>query len=731
MSWLNWLKSKCKNGLKTIPSDKSVDFKKDWSSIVDQVDAGVLVLNGDNIIIYANKQIHQMLDYKNKEMLGRPFGVLVPSSLYRARPTLGLRNGLLSTAEKEFDLVWREKLQEGENHWALTRKGDLVPLDVTLIDLQEGNDWSTIVTIRRSRAKKEATNHFFGFATHDFLTGVPNRSAFLTTLEKVLSVQKSRRCALFFLDLDHFKGINDRFGHSVGDEVLKKLVSRWSQLLTSDHTLSRLSGDEFVILLDEEADSKKMLHFAEQLVNAARQSIQINDLSIDITVSVGIVVAKRGEDSPQNVLKWADLAMYAVKESGRNDFKLLDETLRHRMEKTAAMVQSLREAIARGDLGWMVQPIVAAEGGRVLGGELLARWSMGGQSIPPSEFIPLAEAHGLILDLGQWIFREACQCEVDWRKKWGDKAPYVSINVSARQLVHELWKEEVLSILKETGANPHRMVLEITETVLMDEYESIGILLSDLAKIGFKTALDDFGTGYSSLSKLSRLPVHILKIDREFIQKLTHSPNDRSIVRAVIGLGRSLGLKLVAEGVEDADQLKELRQYGCDQIQGHFLGLPLSEENWMIMVDEKNHADQLFKIPEPESSCYFLVYASKFNHSMHQDFDQVLSDITRASQKKNGFKGITGCLVIKDKQFLQWIEGPRSEVEMLMDVLSKDIRHTDISKIIEGRCSRRAFPDTPMKIPPLEKDGVVPIEQLVNDAHATYAYFLSRSNETP
>ena len=727
MSFFNWLK---KPQLKTGTSEKLVDFKKDWSSIVDQVDAGVLVVNGDNLIIYANKRAHQMLGYHDREIMGKPFGILVPSGLYAAKASVGIRKSLLSTAEKEFDLVWRNKLQEGETHWALARKGGILPIDVTLIDLQDGADFSTIVTIRDASDKIKETQELIASAMHDSLTDIPNRSAFLSKLEDVLNNTKTRRCSLFFLDLDHFKGVNDKFGHSVGDEVLKILVSRWSSQLSDTQTLARLSGDEFVILMDEDVDNQKMVKIAEQLMNLTRQTIQLNDLIINLTVSVGIVVAKKGHDTPENVLKWADLAMYAVKEAGRNDFKLLDESLRHRMEKTAVMVQSLREAIAKNELEWVVQPIVAAEGGRVLGGELLTRWTLNGQKISPAEFIPLAESHGLILGLGQWIFREACKCEVEWRERWGEKAPYVSINVSARQLVNEHWKDEVLTILEETGAQAHRIVLEITETVLMDEYEAIGILLNDLAKMGFKTAIDDFGTGYSSLSKLSRLPVHILKIDREFIQKLTHSPNDRSIVRAVIGLGRSLGLKLVAEGVEDEEQFKELRHYGCDQIQGYFLGRPVSEKEWNNIVESKNQS-MTIKPPEPDAGCYFMVYSSQVNSSEIYSDQAMLEDIKISSNKNNYFRHITGCLILKNGFFLQWIEGPRSEVEMLMDTLSKDVRHKNITKIIEGKCSRRAFPDSPMKMGSQkeEADDVV-IEGLINDAHAAYAYFISRSNET-
>jgi EAL domain-containing protein (putative c-di-GMP-specific phosphodiesterase class I) len=337
------------------------------------------------------------------------------------------------------------------------------------------------------------------------------------------------------------------------------------------------------------------------------------------------------------------------------------------------------------------QPIVAAESGRIVGAEALLRWRPPEGDISPAVFIPIAEMTGAIVPIGAWVFRQACRAEAAWRARWGAEAPYVSVNLSTRQLSEESLADDFARMLAETTADPTRLLLEITETSLMADVDANLRVLRRLAALGLRVAVDDFGTGYSSLAQLTRMPVDVLKIDRAFVDGIDKSEESRTLIRAVIGLGRALGLKLVAEGVETAAQQRELCVYGCDFIQGYYFHRPQAEAAFIDTVERQPRG----AAPGMPAPIYFVLYVSRATQPMTS---QTLAELQKQSRDANRAAGISGCLLYQDGCFLQMIEGQRETLLALLDRIKADPRHRDFKLIIEGPVTRRIFRDWGMAL---------------------------------
>jgi len=391
------------------------------------------------------------------------------------------------------------------------------------------------------------------------------------------------------------------------------------------------------------------------------------------------------------------------------------------------IIQGLRTAIQNNELLPHFQPIVAAESGRIIGAELLLRWHPPCGEISPAVFIPIAESTGSISAIGRWVFRRGCEAESDWRKRWGKRAPsYISINVSTRQLNEENLADEFAAILRETGADPSRILIEITETSLMADVETNLRVLRQLAELGLRVAVDDFGTGYSSLAQLTRMPVSVLKIDKAFIDSIEISAENRTVVRAVIGLARSLGLKLVAEGVENEAQLLELRSLGCDYIQGHFFHRSLDEQTFIKTVTRELANDKTFD----RQSLFFLLYISQATTEMDE---QSLRKIVKMSREKNQSAGLTGCLLYQDGYFMQLLEGRQEEVLKLMERINLDPGHRNMQIVAQGGEQRRLFLDWSMGFQDMScienepdfsawRKRTISFAELAEDARTCYAF---------
>ncbi|WP_374661301.1 putative bifunctional diguanylate cyclase/phosphodiesterase [Inhella sp.] len=414
-------------------------------------------------------------------------------------------------------------------------------------------------------------------ARYDALTGLPNRGQFLQELTRAMSRSKrsGHAMAVGFLDLDRFKTVNDTLGHAAGDELLRVMATRLRKAVREVDTVGRLGGDEFALLFEACGDRHNLRRRALALLETLGQPIHLHERSFMVTGSIGLAFfPEDGEDS-DTLLMHADAAMYRTKEQGRNGVNFYDASLAARAERQFEIESTLRMGLARGELLLHYQPKVCARSGRLLGLEALLRWNRPGHGlVPPSEFIPLAEERGLILPIGRWVIRQACEQLARWRAQ-GLSVPPLALNVSAHQFGDPGLLDDLGQAMRLAGLPAGQLELELTESVLMAEPERARRLLRRMAEMGVRIAIDDFGTGYSSLSYLKRFPARTLKIDRSFVRGLPGKGDDAAIVQAVIALAHSLGLAVVAEGVETDAQLQALRGLGCDQVQGYLTGRPM------------------------------------------------------------------------------------------------------------------------------------------------------------
>ena len=414
-------------------------------------------------------------------------------------------------------------------------------------------------------------------ALHDPLCGLPNRNYFSDRLETLISdvTQGGPPSAVLYIDLDHFKDVNDTLGHPVGDELIRNATRRLAGVLHPDDLVARLGGDEFAVITSRSADHAVLLGTADRIIATLSAPFAIDGHTIVIGASIGIaVIDGRSGRRAADVMRYADMALYRAKNEGRNRACIYDAAMDADLSNRKLVEQELREAIERGVLQVVYQPIVNASGETVIGVEALARWPHPTRGmIPPSEFIPIAEHSGLIIELGTYVLRRAC---LDGRA-WPNQT--VAVNVSPLQFRQLDFFAVVKRIVDETGFDPARLELELTESTLIGNVESAQAVMNRLKSLGVRLALDDFGTGYSSLQYLRRFPFDKLKIDRSFVLSIEKAADAAAIVHAVVSLGRGLGMKVTAEGVETADQHLFLRAAGVHSMQGYRFGKPMTRDD--------------------------------------------------------------------------------------------------------------------------------------------------------
>jgi diguanylate cyclase (GGDEF)-like protein/PAS domain S-box-containing protein len=417
-------------------------------------------------------------------------------------------------------------------------------------------------------------------ARYDGLTGLPNRNMFIDELERTLARARrhGERFALFFIDLDRFKNINDSLGHGAGDQLLKVMATRLRGLLRDSDLVARLGGDEFVVLLDGTAEATALAHVARKALATIAEPVRIESRSYQVTGSIGISLYPDDGADAATLLKNADAAMYLAKDRGKNNYQFYTVQLAAHSAQQFALETDLRAALQRDELQLHFQPKVQLQGGMLVGMEALLRWRHPQRGLlAPGAFITLAEDSGLIVPIGQWVLAAACRQVRAWRDA-GLRVPRCAINLSARQFVTDTLVDEVQHALGEYGLGADALEVEITESVLMADPQRANRTLQGLHALGVHIAIDDFGTGYSSLAYLKRFPAQTVKIDRSFVNGLPQDRDDAAITQAVIAMAHSLGLEVVAEGVETQAQLDFLRRLGCDQAQGYFIGRPVPAE---------------------------------------------------------------------------------------------------------------------------------------------------------
>ena len=426
-------------------------------------------------------------------------------------------------------------------------------------------------------------------AMHDALTGLPNRARFLEEL--TVSLAKARRkpahlFAVLFLDLDRFKVINDSLGHAVGDDLLSSFGRTLRGWLRPGDLVARLGGDEFTILLDGMESTDDATRVAERIEAGLRQSLKVGEREVFASVSIGIALSTSGYERPEDVLRDADLALYRAKAAGRGRYALFDVEMHARAMAHLQLETDLRRAVEKHEFRIAYQPIVELGSRRLLGFEALLRWQHPARGlVGPADFLEVADETGLMVPIGRWCLREACAQLGRWRSGQPEAAHLtMSCNLSSRQLLHPQIVAYVKEALDNAGIEASRLRLEITESVIMENAEAAAIRLKELRELGVQLDMDDFGTGYSSLSYLQRFPLHAVKIDRSFIERMRGGQN-AEIVKAILTLGRNLGLEVIAEGVETGEQDQLLVQMGCPSAQGYLFSHPVPAEGAAKLIE--------------------------------------------------------------------------------------------------------------------------------------------------
>ncbi len=420
-------------------------------------------------------------------------------------------------------------------------------------------------------------------AHHDALTGLPNRAFFIERLAKALDATKldeSAQFAVLFLDCDRFKVVNDSLGHFVGDQLLIAIARRLRALLYPDVILSRLSSDEFTILLRDVGDQTSVMETVEHILTVFTEPFQLERHEVFITVSVGIAIGTATYSEPEHILRDADMAMYHAKASRQTPYQLFDPTLHSSALQRLQLEIDLRKAVQQHELIVHYQPIITLDTGKTVGFEALVRWQHPQKGlISPGLFIPIAEETGLIAPIGQWVLQHACQQLRQWQNEnLCDTSFTMSVNLSARQFAQPNLVEQIDQILADAQLAPHCLKLEITESAIMDNAQSAAAILQDLQKRHIQLSIDDFGTGYSSLSYLHSFPVNTLKIDRSFVQQMDENSENLGLVPLIINIAHKMGMDVVAEGIETPQQLAQLQALNCDFGQGFLFSKPIDSE---------------------------------------------------------------------------------------------------------------------------------------------------------
>jgi len=491
----------------------------------------------------------------------------------------GLRMDLaahLQGKSERFECEYRIRHRDGTYRWVLCR-GRVIEDDqgeaIAIAGVQ--TDVTRLI---------EVENRLIEEALHDRLTGLPNRGFFTAQLAQAIEAARTSpifQFAVLFLDLDRFKEINDTLGHLIGDKLLAATAKRLRECVRPEDCVARFGGDEFIVLLERVDDFDEAQTVAARIGEALAEPFELEGHSVVTSASIGIVLSSSQFDDAEDLVRNADLAMYAAKAAGKGRSRVYDRTMYERTRRRWNLENDLRRAIEREELLLHYQPQICLKSGKILGAEALLRWNgPDGEKVGPAEFIPLAERSDLILDLGEWVLRRACAEALSWNRGMQRAAPRVSVNVSGRQLKEPGFSELVERVLSDTGLDPKNLELELTETVMIDSLNESPAVVAGLSRMGIGIALDDFGTGYSSISYLTKLKASVIKLDRSFINDVSRKRLDAALVTGVIGLAHGLGLTVIAEGVEEEPQIEFLQSNRCDLVQGYLTGRPMSEDSF-------------------------------------------------------------------------------------------------------------------------------------------------------
>jgi diguanylate cyclase (GGDEF)-like protein/PAS domain S-box-containing protein len=531
-------------------------------------------------LTFLNLVAEKMTGWSRQEAAGRPMAEVFRILDATSRQT---------TPNPMEMAVWQNRtVHLPANCILIHRDGFEIPIEdsVSPIHDREGQPSGAVIVFRDVSAARAMALQMTHSAQHDFLTGLPNRMLFNDRVSQavVLAPRHMKNVAVLFLDLDGFKHINDSLGHPIGDKLLQSIAKRLVDCVRDSDTVSRQGGDEFVVLLSEVEQSEDASITASRMLRAVAGAHSIDQHDLHVTASIGVSVYPDDGLDAETLIKNADTAMYQAKENGRQSYQFFKPAMNVRAVERQSIEESLRRALERHEFALHYQPKINLKTGEITGAEALIRWTHPIRGpVPPGQFIPVAEDCGLILPIGNWVLREACKQARAWMDA-GLPLGTMAVNISAMEFRDRNFLEGAFTILKDTGLDPRSLELELTESVLMKRAESTESILKTLRARGVQLAVDDFGTGYSSLSYLRKFPIDALKIDQSFIRQITSAPDETTIVTAMISMGRSLKLRVVAEGVETQEELAFLQAHQCDEAQGYYFSRPVLPEQFASLL---------------------------------------------------------------------------------------------------------------------------------------------------
>jgi diguanylate cyclase (GGDEF)-like protein/PAS domain S-box-containing protein len=565
---------------------QQIEHSEEWYRLLVNISPDLIyTLDAVGHFTFLNDSVQRLLGYRPEELIGQDYLIIVPpGETDNARQRLNdRRTGDRATRNHELRLRRKDDLLSG-----LSPSGgdSLVVVELSAMGmyrtLPDGNEefMGTYGVARDVSERKQAEATITFQAYHDQLTGLPNRALFHDRMGQAM-VQAKRQgqsMAVMFLDLDRFKVVNDTLGHPVGDILLQAVAQRLKACLREGDTLSRIGGDEFMLLLPQIRNRDNVIFIAEKVLSALKSPFTIDGNEIFIGVSIGIALYPEDGDSRESLVKHADIAMYHAKDHGRNNFKFFTSELNKALSGRLSVENDMRHGLQEGQFQVYYQPLVDIESQRIRGMEALLRWNHPKRGLVlPDDFIPVAEDSGLINPLSDWVLNAVCRQSNLWTAA-GLPTPSVAVNISPRQIEHPRFVDRFMETLLGGCAKGTGIEVEITESTLMRDVDGAVTKLRKLADQGVDISIDDFGTGYSSLSYLKKLPVHTLKIDRSFIHDLSSHESGATIVAGITAMAKGLKLNVVAEGVETKEQLAYLRKLGCDAYQGYYFSRPVAAE---------------------------------------------------------------------------------------------------------------------------------------------------------
>ena len=574
------------NELHSSPNTESVAWQAlehtatTMSNVVEKAPVGLLRLTNEGMVISANTLCRQLLETPITVIINAPFTVFLTrdsqEEFSRAAAQVTSAGGIQQL------VVMLKKSRHSQNHLlALLARGksenNRDGLIVTLLDVSR--------QFHVEEKLRNAKHYLERIANQDTLTNLSNRSRFSTVLRNTMVQcrKTNSRLALMYFDIDGFKGINDTYGHQHGDTLLREIANRLRTRIRDCDRIARLGGDEFALVIEHVQSDDAALREAETIAAAIRAPVWLGNISVEVTSSIGVCIYPTDAASPSDLIKGADVAMYSAKQSGGNQAKLFSAELKAKLDRQHALESGVSHAIANREFSVHYQPIYDASEESVIAAEALLRWDHPNYGrVDPTEFIPIVEATGKIVELGWWVIEQSCSTLA--KLSQSKETMRVCVNLSPIQLESEDFDSRLIEVMQRHGINPRQLTLEITESMFISETERAKMAIESMLKNGCTIAIDDFGTGYSSLARLSNLPSQIIKLDREFIANVANSDATRAVVKGIVSIAHELGQLVVAEGVENQNQASMLRECGCDYYQGFLFSHPLPESNFLSLV---------------------------------------------------------------------------------------------------------------------------------------------------